>query len=65
MATVRITLTRSVIGNTQPQRATVKALGLRRVGHSVEHSDSRALRGMILKVAHLITVEEAETSASK
>ena len=65
MATVRITLRRSVIGNTQPQRRTVQALGLHRVGHTVEHSDSRALRGMIRKVAHLITVEEAANRASE
>lgn len=65
MATVRITLRRSLIGNTEPQRRTVRALGLRRVGQTVEHSDSRALRGMILKVAHLVTVEEADSRATE
>jgi large subunit ribosomal protein L30 len=65
VANVRITLKRSVIGNTEPQRRTVRALGLRRIGQTVEHSDSRALRGMILRVSHLISVEEADSSASK
>jgi large subunit ribosomal protein L30 len=65
VATVRITLRRSLIGNTEPQRRTVRALGLRRVGQTVEHSDSRALRGMILKVAHLVTVEEADSRATE
>ncbi len=65
MASVKITLTKSLIGNTQPQRKTVRALGLRRIGQTVEHSDSRALRGMILKVSHLISVEEEGSRASK
>lgn len=53
-----ITLTRSVIGRPQDQRETVKALGLRKVNQTVEQQDNPAIRGMINKVAHLITVKE-------
>lgn len=53
-----ITLTRSLIGRPQDQRETVKALGLRKVNQTVEQQDNPAIRGMITKVAHLITVKE-------
>jgi large subunit ribosomal protein L30 len=53
-----ITLTRSLIGRPQDQRETVKALGLRKVNQTVEQQDNPAIRGMIKKVAHLITVKE-------
>lgn len=53
-----ITLTRSVIGRKQDQRETVKALGLRKMHQTVEHQDNPAIRGMINKVAHLVTVKE-------
>ena len=56
---VRITWRRSGIGQRDVQRRTVRALGLRRLGQTVEHDDSPSLRGMILKVRHLIEVEEA------
>jgi large subunit ribosomal protein L30 len=55
---LQITLTRSVIGRTQDQRETVKALGLRKLNQTVEHQDNAAIRGMINKVAHLVTVKE-------
>ncbi len=55
---VRITLVRSPIGYSERQKATVRALGLRRLNQTVEHPDSPTLRGMIAKVAHLIDVEE-------
>ncbi|RCK75340.1 MAG: LSU ribosomal protein L30p (L7e) [Anaerolineae bacterium] len=55
---VRITLVRSPIGYSERQKATVRALGLRRINQTVEHQDSPTLRGMIAKVAHLIDVEE-------
>ncbi|MCH8993830.1 MAG: 50S ribosomal protein L30 [Chloroflexi bacterium] len=60
MAKVRITLVRSSARRRFDQKQTVRALGLRKLGHTVEHSDSPTLRGMIHKVQHLITVEEAE-----
>jgi large subunit ribosomal protein L30 len=56
--TVRVTLTRSPIGYPERQKRTVRALGLRRMHQVVEHADSQALRGMIAKVSHLVTVEE-------
>ncbi|MFB6469185.1 50S ribosomal protein L30 [Cytobacillus sp. Hz8] len=56
--TLEITLTRSVIGRPQSQRETVKALGLRKVNQTVEQQDNPAIRGMINKVSHLVTVTE-------
>lgn len=53
-----ITLSRSVIGRPDSQRETVKALGLRKLNQTVEQEDSAAIRGMINKVAHLVTVKE-------
>ncbi|MBT2698339.1 50S ribosomal protein L30 [Neobacillus sp. C211] len=53
-----VTLTRSVIGRPGDQRETVKALGLRKLNQTVEHQDNAAIRGMITKVAHLVTVKE-------
>jgi large subunit ribosomal protein L30 len=54
---IRVTLVRSVIGYDKRQAAVVKGLGLRRIGHSVEVIDHPAMRGMIHKVRHLVTVE--------
>ncbi|MBP3232617.1 MAG: 50S ribosomal protein L30 [Anaerovibrio sp.] len=58
MANLKITLTRSLIGRPATQRATVKALGLKKLNSSVELPDSESLRGQIHKVEHLVTVEE-------
>ncbi|OGO41916.1 MAG: 50S ribosomal protein L30 [Chloroflexi bacterium RBG_19FT_COMBO_56_12] len=55
---VRITLVRSAIGYSKQHKATVRALGLRRLHQTVEHVDSPTLRGMLYKVAHLVVVEE-------
>ncbi|AKS37132.1 MULTISPECIES: 50S ribosomal protein L30 [Anoxybacillus] len=55
-----ITLTRSVIGRPQDQRVTVKTLGLRKLHQTVVHNDNPAIRGMINKVSHLVTVKELE-----
>jgi large subunit ribosomal protein L30 len=55
---VKITLVKSPIGFDRTQAATVQGMGLRRIGHSVELVDSDATRGMILKVRHLVTVQE-------
>ena len=55
---LEITLTRSVIGRPQDQRETVEALGLRKLHQTVEHQDNAAIRGMINKVSHLVTVKE-------
>ncbi len=56
--TIRVTLVQSPIGYPEPQKRTVRALGLRRMNQTIEHQDSPALRGMITKVVHLVRVEE-------
>ncbi len=58
--TLRITWTRSAIGHPADQKATIRALGLRRLHHTVERPDNRSIRGMILRVRHLVTVQEPE-----
>jgi large subunit ribosomal protein L30 len=55
---LRITWKKSAIGYQKDQKRTIEALGLRRLGQTVEHSDSRSVRGMITKVKHLVAVEE-------
>lgn len=55
---LEITLRRSVIGRPIVQRETVKALGLRKMHQTVVKTDNAAIRGMINRVAHLITVKE-------
>jgi large subunit ribosomal protein L30 len=55
---IRLKLVRSPIGGTERQRATVKALGLRKLHQVVEHQDSPATRGMVQKVAHLVRIVE-------
>jgi len=56
--TLRVTLVKSPIGYKKDQKATVRALGLRRMNQVVEHNDSPAVRGMLDKISHLIKVEE-------
>lgn len=58
MARVRVTQVRSAIGTKPKQRGTLRALGLRRIDHSVEHEDRPELRGMLARVPHLVRVEE-------
>jgi large subunit ribosomal protein L30 len=55
---LKITLTRSAIGFDKKQKQVVEGLGLRRLRHTVELPDTPATRGMILKVRHLVEVEE-------
>jgi large subunit ribosomal protein L30 len=55
---LRITLVKSPIGYTQKQKDTVRALGLRRINHTVEQMDTPVLRGMLDRVSHLVQVEE-------
>ncbi len=57
---LRITLVRSVIGSKQKARATVEALGLRKVNTSVTHKETPQILGMINRVSHLLSVEEVE-----
>ena len=56
---LKVTLRKSIIGNTPSNRATVAALGLRKIGQSNTFEDSPSVRGMIHKVKHLLTVEES------
>ena len=58
MAQLKITLIKSPIGRGVKQQATVKALGLNKIGKTVEKNDTPAIRGMITKVSHLVKVEE-------
>jgi large subunit ribosomal protein L30 len=58
--TLNITLTKSPIGYSYKQKRTLRALGLRKMSQTVEQKDSAVVRGMIAKVQHLVTVEEAE-----
>jgi len=58
LASVKITLVKSIIGRPGDQRATVRALGLGKLNSSVVKEDSPTVMGMIKKVAHLVKVEE-------
>ncbi len=60
MANLRITWKKSAIGYKEDQKQTIRSLGFRRLGQTVEHGDTRTVRGMILKVRHLVSVEEQE-----
>ncbi len=53
---LKVTLTRSIIGLSPKQEATVKALGLRRMNQSAVHEDTATIRGMIAKVPHVLQV---------
>ena len=55
---LRVTQVKSIIGFKSDQGATIRALGLGRIGSSVEQVDNPAVRGMIFKVKHLVEVEE-------
>jgi large subunit ribosomal protein L30 len=60
MATLRITQIKSKVSEKQNQRDTLRSLGLRRIGRSVEREDSPQTRGYIRAVAHLVKVEELD-----
>jgi large subunit ribosomal protein L30 len=64
VAKIRITLIKSGNGYSPDQRSTLKTLGLRRLHQSVVREDSPTLRGQIMKVKHLVMVEE-EANATK
>jgi len=57
MATIKIKQIRSRIRCPKDQKRTLDALGLRKLGRVVEHNDNPAIRGMIEKVKHLVSVE--------
>ena len=65
MSSLRVTYRKSAIGYAWDQKATLAALGLRKLHHSVEHEASPSIRGMVQKVRHLVSVngEPADSAA--
>lgn len=59
MAKIKVTQVKSGIKRPQNQKRTLEALGLRKIGQVVEHEDTPAVLGMINKVKHLVSTEEA------
>jgi large subunit ribosomal protein L30 len=57
MAKLRITQTRSQIGQSERHRGTLRALGLGKIGRSAEHAETPQLAGMLRKVRHLVRVD--------
>lgn len=57
---LRIKLTRSPIGNTQKHKDIIRTLGLRKINQVVERPDTPSVRGMLLYVNHMVTIEEVE-----
>jgi large subunit ribosomal protein L30 len=64
MAKLRITYTKSTIGYSKDQKATVRSLGLRKLNSTVIHEDTPVVRGMAFKVRHLVSVEELAEEVS-
>jgi large subunit ribosomal protein L30 len=56
--TIKVTQVRSAIGRLPKHRATLKGLGLRKIGHTVELEDTPAVRGMVNQVSYMVAVEE-------
>lgn len=65
MGKLRVTYVKSAIGYRSDQGHTIRSLGLRRLGQTVELPDTRDVRGMVGKVAHLVTVTELESAAEE
>jgi large subunit ribosomal protein L30 len=59
MAKIRITKRKSAINRTKNQKLTLEALGLKKIGQTVEHDATPNILGMVRKVNHLVSVEEA------
>ncbi len=59
---LKVTLVNSPIDRPKTQKATVRGLGLRRLNHTVVVEDTLAIRGMIRKVQHLVSVEPADNA---
>jgi large subunit ribosomal protein L30 len=57
---LRVQYVKSVIGYSESQKGTIRALGFRRLGDIVEVDDSDSMRGMLRKVEHLVEVEEID-----
>jgi len=59
---LKVTLKKGLVGRPEDQRGTVRALGLKRIGHTVVKEDRPEIRGMIFKVKHLVEVEEISSA---
>mgnify|MGYP000190787970 CR=1 FL=1 len=59
MAKIKVTKQKSAIKRTQRQNRTLEALGLKKIGQTVEHDATSNILGMVNKVKHLVSVEEA------
>ena len=59
MAKIKVTQVKSAINRSKRQKATLEALGLRKLQQTVEHEDNPVIRGMIKKVEHMVSVKEA------
>lgn len=57
---IRVTLVRSVIGQKPEKKATVRSLGLKKIGSTVEYEATEAILGMVAAVSHLVKVEEID-----
>ena len=60
MAKIKIRLVRSTIGQLPRHRATVRSLGLRKIGSSTVQEDTPAIKGMVKAVSHLVAVEDVK-----
>ncbi|MDX9882147.1 MAG: 50S ribosomal protein L30 [Prolixibacteraceae bacterium] len=58
MAKIKITQVKSKIGSTKTQKATIEALGIKKLNHTVEKEVTPQILGMVRKVSHLVKVEE-------
>lgn len=56
MKKITITQIKSTIGQTKKQKATMRTLGLRKINHTVSHTQTAAIEGMVKKIKHLITI---------
>lgn len=59
MAKIKVTKQKSAINRTKRQKLTLEALGLKKIGQTVEHKATPNIMGMVKKVKHLVSVEEA------
>ena len=57
MAKIKITQVKSAINRTKRQKATLEALGFRKLNQTVEHNDTPEIKGMIARVSHMVKVE--------
>ena len=57
MAKIKVTKVKSAINRSKNQKRTLEALGLRKIGQTIEHEDTPNILGMVNKVKHLVSVE--------